>query len=334
MSEQDIFEVDLYDYVQVLWKRKVTILVIFLAATFTSAILSWFVLPPSYEAKTSLMVHTQSFAGLPNWSADTVDKQSFAGLPNWSVDTYVNIAKGTTVKAKAIEMLGGGGQPGEQITVEDFDSFSEVRAVRDTSIIELVVRRERASDAARIANVWARALAGEVDRLRGREIERAIRAQKATLDTLLAALSKEPPVITMKRSIADDSLMSQIMVDVARRTGKPTAGLSIRAEEGNPVYQELAKQVAEARAALKPLEAWRAMINEGHSGLVRVISPAIAPSNPVAPRRLLNVIVAAVLGLMVGVFIAFGQEWFERSAAEHKAATEHKASPGAGSVNL
>ncbi|NPV52109.1 MAG: hypothetical protein HPY71_01135 [Firmicutes bacterium] len=97
MPEQDVFEVDLYEYVQVLYKRKATILVIFLAATLMSAILSWFILPPSYEARTSLMV----------------DTQSFAGLPVWAIDTYINIAKG----AKELSPSGRSGLRGPRRSI-------------------------------------------------------------------------------------------------------------------------------------------------------------------------------------------------------------------------
>lgn len=48
---------------------------------------------------------------------------------------------------------------------------------------------------------------------------------------------------------------------------------------------------------------------------IQIVGPAEVPDTPVKPRRLLNVAVATVLGLMVGVFAAFFADYWERSAA-------------------
>ncbi|MEW6547053.1 MAG: GNVR domain-containing protein [Bacillota bacterium] len=48
---------------------------------------------------------------------------------------------------------------------------------------------------------------------------------------------------------------------------------------------------------------------------IQIVGPAEVPDTPVKPRRLLNVAVATVLGLMVGVFVAFFADYWERSAA-------------------
>ncbi|MFO7153212.1 MAG: GNVR domain-containing protein, partial [Bacillota bacterium] len=49
---------------------------------------------------------------------------------------------------------------------------------------------------------------------------------------------------------------------------------------------------------------------------IMLVSPALVPEKPVAPKKLLNVALAAVLGLMVGVFAAFFADYWKRSAIE------------------
>ena len=44
---------------------------------------------------------------------------------------------------------------------------------------------------------------------------------------------------------------------------------------------------------------------------VRFAVPAVEPKKPVAPKKKLNIAIAGVLGLMVGVFGAFLVEYFE-----------------------
>jgi uncharacterized protein involved in exopolysaccharide biosynthesis len=39
--------------------------------------------------------------------------------------------------------------------------------------------------------------------------------------------------------------------------------------------------------------------------------PAIEPEKPVSPRKKLNIAIAGVLGVMIGVFGAFAAEYFE-----------------------
>lgn len=72
-------------------------------------------------------------------------------------------------------------------------------------------------------------------------------------------------------------------------------------------YQTLARKEAEVQVAV------RVMDTE-----VRFVVPAVEPKYPVAPKKKLNIAIAGVLGLMVGVFGAFVVEYFEGGAEEGK----------------
>ncbi|MBA7623047.1 hypothetical protein ES703_30438 [subsurface metagenome] len=48
-------------------------------------------------------------------------------------------------------------------------------------------------------------------------------------------------------------------------------------------------------------------------GVVRVAVVAVVPESPVAPRRAMSISIALVLGLVVGVFSAFGVEYFKKT---------------------
>lgn len=49
---------------------------------------------------------------------------------------------------------------------------------------------------------------------------------------------------------------------------------------------------------------------------INIISQSPVPMKPVAPRKMLNVAIAGVLGLMVGVFIVFFKDYWEKSAVQ------------------
>jgi capsular polysaccharide biosynthesis protein len=46
---------------------------------------------------------------------------------------------------------------------------------------------------------------------------------------------------------------------------------------------------------------------------VQFIDPAKVPTNPVKPRPALNIAIAAVLGVMVSVFVIFLAEYFDNT---------------------
>ncbi|SFR14262.1 GumC family protein [Desulfoscipio geothermicus] len=53
----------------------------------------------------------------------------------------------------------------------------------------------------------------------------------------------------------------------------------------------------------------------GENNLI-LLSPAIEPENPVGPRKMLNMAVAGVLGMMVSVFLVFFREFWRKSAPQ------------------
>jgi len=72
-------------------------------------------------------------------------------------------------------------------------------------------------------------------------------------------------------------------------------------------YQTLARKEAEVQVATQVTDTE-----------VRFAVPAVEPKHPVAPKKKLNIAIAGVLGLMVGVFGAFAMEYFEGGAEEGK----------------
>ncbi|MCF8011957.1 MAG: hypothetical protein K9L17_11765 [Clostridiales bacterium] len=51
---------------------------------------------------------------------------------------------------------------------------------------------------------------------------------------------------------------------------------------------------------------------------IMVLSEAVQPEAPVAPKKKLNVAVAGVLGLMISVFIVFFREFWRNSALDNE----------------
>lgn len=105
-----------------------------------------------------------------------------------------------------------------------------------------------------------------------------------------------------------------------------SANINILEKEISGIQVELSeKQLAEStvKRKLDTLEKTYTVLNEkiieteiaksadfGRMNLT-MVSPAYQPTNPVKPNKVLNVAIAAILGLMAGAFIAFVLEFFD-----------------------
>jgi capsular polysaccharide biosynthesis protein len=120
-----------------------------------------------------------------------------------------------------------------------------------------------------------------------------------------------------------DALISSLEV----RSGS-TKGQSINElrQEINQVKAELERENAKQRDLKNSRDiAWNAyksiisnlteaiVTTQAQTNVVRVAELAVVPELPVAPRRMMNIAIALVLGLVVAVFGAFGIEYFQKT---------------------
>lgn len=116
----------------------------------------------------------------------------------------------------------------------------------------------------------------------------SLQEKLSALDAKIAQL--QPEILRLQGEIqvleAEEDRLTQ-MRDVARDT-----------------YTTLARKVTEARIAA-----------QDESGEVRLASQAAVPTEPVGPRKVLNTVVAGLLGTMLGVLGAFAIEWWQGEEA-------------------
>lgn len=100
--------------------------------------------------------------------------------------------------------------------------------------------------------------------------------------------------------------------------------LSRGIEDNREVYSMLLKQREEARIS-------QAKLQRGVK--IKVISPALVPSQPIKPNRRLNVILSVVLGLISGLGLAFAVEYFDRTVNSPVEVEQLLGLPVWGSIN-
>ena len=130
------------------------------------------------------------------------------------------------------------------------------------------------------------------------------------------------------------------LVKIEIQSSKPELARGILNEINNLILKEHKKEltkkksqieenIKEIQKELKLLEIQKVYSDEGIANLqttllslkeklsdiepTKIVKAPSISEKPVRPKPLLNVVVAAVLGLFVGVFLAFGKEWWEKN---------------------
>jgi capsular polysaccharide biosynthesis protein len=97
-----------------------------------------------------------------------------------------------------------------------------------------------------------------------------------------------------------------------------SGGQVIQVPQVNPMYEKLAGRWDEINNALNQLKAEKDYLNKGietgGKGLYVIFEKASLPGGPVSPRKMLNMALAGVLGLMAGVFVVFFREFWRKSS--------------------
>jgi capsular polysaccharide biosynthesis protein len=141
--------VELQEYLQILKKRWLLILIITLAAASVSAAVSFFVIKPTYKADISVIIgKTDTNAVGSSQTANYNDVLMYQKL----VKTYSELAKSRTVAEHAINSLGLG------ITPAALKEMISVTPKGDTEFLTISVTSKNAEQAMNIANQLAKSL--------------------------------------------------------------------------------------------------------------------------------------------------------------------------------
>jgi capsular polysaccharide biosynthesis protein len=135
-------ELELRQYWNILRKRWILVISIPVIAAIVSALLSFFVLKPQYEADTTLLVNQKAEAN-PSLQYDTI-------MANQAlVSTYSNIIKSRTIEQTVIDNLN------LPYTVKQLDAMITVSSPNQSQVIDVKVVDGSQAEAARIANELA-----------------------------------------------------------------------------------------------------------------------------------------------------------------------------------
>lgn len=149
----DEITLDLRDLFYILRKRVKLIVGVTIACTLISGILSFFVIKPTYEAGTSIIV------GKPQGNDKSVTQYNDVMMYQNLVKTYAEIAKSQSVSEKSADKLNG------KIEAKDLDKLVTVTPQQGTQILEIKAESKDPKEAVEIVNEVSRTFIEEAKRV-------------------------------------------------------------------------------------------------------------------------------------------------------------------------
>jgi capsular polysaccharide biosynthesis protein len=272
MTEIQEEEIDLREYINVLLKRKSIIILIFLIAVITAAIVSYFVLSPVYQ------------------SSEVFSVAKIDGRAVINITEAIEIMKSDVVLDEVINRMGLEGtltlgQLKSRITTESLKgtNFIKVSVEHDTpekakswveNIIEVFIKQNQAEYQERVKLLE--------DRLK------VLEEQIAEFGKNILEIEKSKKIIAATEELSEGERQFQISLLL-------NSSITERS-----LYNNLTKQANNLNASLKSCEDFK------------IINYAQLPAMPIKPNKKLNILIAGVLGLFVGVFVAFFLEFWQK----------------------
>ncbi|MBC7074982.1 MAG: lipopolysaccharide biosynthesis protein [Syntrophomonadaceae bacterium] len=152
-KEQMVEEIDLRELLKTVQKRSRLIIAGTLLCALTMGLISFFILPPVYEAETLLMVTqaTEKLQNVQNLREEGLEEVvgSVSRLPVWTMNTYLGQIKSEALMKRIIAELE---LNPELYTPVSLARMIDASVVKDSNLIEVKVRNSDPVLASRIAN--------------------------------------------------------------------------------------------------------------------------------------------------------------------------------------
>jgi succinoglycan biosynthesis transport protein ExoP len=314
--ERETDEISLREILEVVWNGKWIIVLVTSIAIIISGIVSFFILNPAYEARTTLIVSSEKLEDHPSPP---------------SVQTYVEQVKNHSIMSRTIDQLGLRQQ---DISVNDLREKIDVTNVKDTNLIRIIVSDKDPKLASDMANAVTHYF---VDFMTNQAMEQLINSSEHVIDQIDLELkvnkgaltkvneeiAKTPEILVTNKSLSEDAFLYSVVAGNQSQSKTEVGGLQMRSEETNPVYISLQQAASNLNVEISRLENKRNELDEKikENGLkvqenITIVSKATEPEKPVGPNKRLNVTISGAVGGMVSLFIVFILHYWRTTATK------------------
>jgi len=283
MPEMQEEEIDLREYINVLLKRKSIIILIFLIAVITAALVSYFVLTPIYQ---SFVVF--SIALMDNRPPTTITAKIENNIPIIRIDEALEIINSNFILDEVVKITS------LNISSNQLRAQMKVENVKGTNFIRVIVAVDLPEKAKTLAENIVKVF---IEKNQSKYTEKIILIEKRlkVLKQEIAELEgKDQEIEIMKKKIATSEELSE-----AERYFQTSILLNSSFSE-RKLYSGLINQINTLQERLNNCQDFK------------IINYAQLPASPIKPNKKLNILIAGVLGLFVGIFVAFFLEFWQK----------------------
>lgn len=270
MTEIQEEEIDLREYINVLLKRKGIIILIFLIAVITAALVSYFALSPVYQSSVV-------------FSVAKIDGRAVINITE-----SLEIIKSNIVLDEVINRMG------LEKTYKQLSSQITIESLKGTNFIKISVVADSPESAKNLVGTITEVFI-EQNQAEYQEQVKLMEDRLKILEEQIAEFEKNIQEIEKtKKKIAATEELSE-----GERQFQTSLLLSSSVTE-RELYNNLTNQVNGLRASLNKCQDFK------------IINYAQLPASPIKPNKKLNILIAGVLGLFVGIFVAFFMEFWQK----------------------
>ncbi len=255
-------EIDLRDYINIILKKKISIIAIFLIAIIVAGVVS-VILPKTFEATAIIKIGKVQEKVLEN----EVQKKVLENIDeiNAVFSHQITLDK---INQK-LELL-----PEEKITSENF----KISFIGESNLLEIKGFAETPEKALAVVNMVSEVLLERHQKLFV-SVQENLDAEIARLNHDIAQYETEINT-RLNTQFEAQGLITQGYINLLFKTKE----------------QKVLKEYEKAYQTIP----------------TTIESPSFLPEFPIAPRPVLNIVIAGILGLFIGIFYAFGAEYFKK----------------------
>ena len=302
--EVDEDEIDLMDYIRVIWKRKIGIIAVFIIAVLAAGLISKFVLPEVYETSSLVEIAKIKGENLEN-PADIIAtfKQraillEIAEKVGWDKEKETDRAK---IRGLESNLKLEKGEKGNFLKIKAKANTPEEAQKIVSAVNDILISRhkKRFTEAERLVEAEIETIKQDKEKTK-KDIEK-IQQSLGRISRDIAIYEKE---IAKRGNIKSEGqgriVESYIKLLAQAKDQKEAKEAKILALEQKLVGLEQSIQQKEYERAYE-------------TTMTRVVVPPLLPERPVEPRTMVNVAIAGILGLFIGILWAFGAEYIEKN---------------------
>ncbi|QEK13204.1 hypothetical protein FQB35_13505 [Crassaminicella thermophila] len=180
------------------------------------------------------------------------------------------------------------------------DKITLIKTLSDDPYFAQIIKDKTGKDAVELYTV----------QITTEEINQAYITLKTQIDRLKIELAKTVSEKNNLKNLVESTQkeLEQLQVDLAEKQHEEQTIMQ-KVEVAQKTYDAFLEKYEETRIAKS------SAIGDA---TISIVSPAVVPLEPVGPKKMLNMAIAGVLGIMIGVFLAFFKEYWKNSAVTNK----------------